>query len=280
MSELIRRTSGLVDRAGALVSRFNRPIRDALILVGVGRAVVYFGVQGIHPWTFVGIDARAYWRVDLAHPYTGSGVGEVSTYLYSPPFAQITAPLSLLPFEAFYVVWLAAMLAALAWLVRPWPQALLILSLPISYELFVGNVHYFIAVAVALGLRRPWPWALPVLTKITPAVGLLWHVVRREWRPLGFATAVLAGICGMSAILAPAAWLDWFALLLTSPGRSELLMPRLVAAALLVAFGAATGRRWLVPVAVFIALPVVWVNSWVILLATIRLRERTSPASP
>ena len=47
----------------------------------------------------------------------------------------------------------------------------------------------------------------------------------------------------------------------------------IAAACLLVVFGARTGRRWLVPVAVWLSLPVVWVNSWVILLATIRLRE-------
>jgi hypothetical protein len=51
------------------------------------------------------------------------------------------------------------------------------------------------------------------------------------------------------------------------------MVARVVIACLLVVFGARTGRRWLVPVAVWLSLPVVWVNSWVILPATIRLRE-------
>ena len=65
-----------------------------------------------------------------------------------------------------------------------------------------------------------------------------------------------------------------------SPGRSQLLVLRLALAVGLVAFGARTDRRWLVPVAVWISLPVIWINSWVILLAVIRLRERQAPAPP
>ena len=55
-------------------------------------------------------------------------------------------------------------------------------------------------------------------------------------------------------------------------------MPRVIAAVLMVAFGALTGRRWLVAVAVWISLPVIYINSWVVLLAIIRLRERTAAA--
>ena len=38
-----------------------RPLRDALILVGLGQALVYFVIRGIHPWEFAGPDARVYW---------------------------------------------------------------------------------------------------------------------------------------------------------------------------------------------------------------------------
>ena len=73
----------------------------------------------------------------------------------------------------------------LYWLVRPWPWALLILLLPWTYELFVGQVHLFIAAAIVLGFRWPALWAFNILTKVTPGVGLLWFLVRREWRSLG-----------------------------------------------------------------------------------------------
>ena len=257
----------------ALVHRNRRALRDALILIGLIRAAVYYVVQGIHPWTFVGIDARAYWRVDLAHPYASSGVGEYSTYLYSPAFAQFLSPLYVLPFEAFFVLWTVASVAVLYWLVRPWPWALLILLLPWTYELFVGQVHLFIAAAIVLGFRYPSLWAFNILTKVTPGVGLLWFLVRREWRPLAIALGTTAAIVAVSFALAPTAWFDWYAFLRGSTGSGELLYPRLAAAAAIVVAGALTGRRWAIPVAVWLALPVVWIESWVILLAIIRLRE-------
>ena len=256
-----------------LLHRNRRALRDALILIGLLRAGVYFLVQGIHPWTFAGIDARAYWGVDLAHPYASSAVGEHSTYLYSPAFAHFLSPLYILPFEAFFVLWTAASIAVLYWLVRPWPWALLILLLPWTYELFVGQVHLFIAAAIVLGFRWPSLWAFNILTKVTPGVGLLWFLVRREWRPLGIALGTTVAITALSFVLAPTAWLDWLAFLRGSTGSGELLYPRIAAAAVIVTAGALTGRRWTIPVAVWLALPVVWIESWVILLAIIRLRE-------
>ena len=233
MARLVDRISGLMDRAGALLRRYARPVRDALILVGLARAAYYFFVQDIRPWTFIGLDARAYWGVDLPHPYVSSGLGEVSTYLYSPAFAQLMAPLSNLPFEVFLVGWMILLAAVCVWLVWPWPWAALILFLPVTYELFVGNVHFLIAAAIVLGFRAPAAWAFPVLTKITPAMGLLWFPVRREWRGLLIALGTIAGIVLVSFILAPSAWADWVQFLLSSPGRSELLLPRI-----------AVGVRW------------------------------------
>ena len=266
-------------RAADVLLRNRRALRDALILIGLARAFAYYVIQGIHPWTFVGIDARAYWRVDLAHPYADSGVGEYSTYLYSPAFAQALSPTYVLPFEGFMLIWTVASLIVLWWLVRPWPWALLILFLPWTYELFVGQVHLFIAAVIVLGFRWPAMWAFNVLTKVTPGVGLLWFLIRREWRRLGLAVGVTAAIVTASFLLSPTAWLDWYVFLTGSTGSGELLYPRLVLSVAIVALGAWTGRAWTVPIAVWIALPVVWIESWVILLAVIRLREPL-PSAP
>jgi hypothetical protein len=263
---------------GARATRFGRPVRDALVIVGIGRALWYFVVQGIRPWEFAGVDARAYWQVDLAHPYVGSGVGDISTYLYSPAFAQALAPFGALPFPVFFALWTALSLVIVVWLVRPWPWATPILCLPIIYELCVGNVHFLIAAAIVLGFRAPSTWAFPILTKVTPGVGVVWFVVRREWRALAIAAGATGAITAVSFALAPSAWSAWVDFLLASPGRSQLLVLRVAAAAALVAFGALSGRRWLIPVAVWISLPIVWVNSWVILLAVIRLRQRQAAA--
>jgi hypothetical protein len=260
-------------RAFDLAFQNRRAIRDALIIVGLLRAFAYFVVQGIHPWTFVGIDARAYWGVDLAHPYAASAVGEYSTYLYSPAFAVALSPSYVLPFEAFFVLWTIASVLVLIWLVRPWPWALLILFLPWTYELFVGQVHLFIAAVIVLGFRYPWLWAFNILTKVTPGVGLLWFLVRGEWRSLAIALVSAAIVAFISFLLVPTAWFDWIAFLRGSTGSGELLYLRLMAAAAIVVAGAFTGRAWAVPIAVWLALPVVWIESWVILLAIIRLRE-------
>ena len=280
MTGILRAIDRAFDRAGLALARFARPVRDGLILVGLGRAAYYFFVQGIQPWTFIGVDARAYWQVDLAHPYVGSGVGDVSTYLYSPAFAQLMAPFSLLPFPAFDALWTALLVVVCAWLIRPWPWAGLMLTLPITYELLVGNVHFLIAAAIVLGFRAPATWSFPILTKVTPGLGVLWFAVRREWRAVAPALGGTAAVVAVSFALAPSAWSDWFAFLLASSGRSDLLVPRTVIAAGLLVFGAATGRRWLVPVAVWMALPNVILNSWVILLAAIRLRGRDVPDGP
>jgi hypothetical protein len=189
------------------------------------------------------------------------------------------APFSALPFNVFFALWTALLVATCAWLARPWPWALGILALPVIYELCVGNIHFLIAAAIVLGYRVSATWAFPILTKITPGVGVGWFLVRREWRDLALALGVTGAIVAVSYALNPTAWADWIDLLLSSPGRSQLLPLRVAAAAVLVAFGAWTGRRWLVPVAVWIALPIIWINSWVILLAIIRLRDDVAPVA-
>ena len=269
-------------RTFELMRRNPRPIRDALVIVGLARAFWYYAVQGIDPIHGLGVDARAYWQVDLAHPYAQSGVGVLSTYLYSPAFAQVLAPFSALPFALFFALWTAMLVAILIWLVRPWPWALLIFALPISMELLVGQVHLLIAASLVVAFTSPRAAApvahvVGVFTKITPGVALLWYPLRREWRAFTVACVAIATVFAVSFALSPSAWVDWFTFLTSSTGRGEALWLRIAAAVALVAIGAFTDRRWLVPVAVWIALPVVWIESWVILLAVIRLHPATAP---
>ncbi len=266
--------AAIAQRAGRLLSRNRRAIRDALILVGLGRALWYFLVQDIQPWTFLGVDAQAYWGLDIAHLYDHSGVGDLSTYLYSPAFAQLMAPAGVLPFGVFFGLWTAMNLAICAWLLRPWPWALPMLALPITYELCVGNIHFVLAAVIVASFEVPVAWAFPLLTKITPGIGSLWFAARGEWRAFAATLGGTAVIVAVSYALAPGAWADWITLLTGSTGRTELLLPRVLIAAAVVIAGARSGRRWTVPVAAWLAMPVIWVNSWVILLATIRLARQ------
>jgi hypothetical protein len=265
-------------RLWTILERNRRAIRDALVVAGVARAAWYYLVQGIHPWEWWGIDARAYWRVDLAHPYASSPFGGLSAYLYPPPLAQVLAPLSALPFPVFFALWTALLVSILAWLVRPWPWALAIFSLPISYELFVGNIHLLIAAVVALGLTAPALWAFPLLTKVTPGVGIVWFLVRREWRALVLALGSTALLMILSVLASPTAWSEWFAFIIANRDAGEAVPLRVAVAVVLVAVGGLTDRRWLVPVGVWIAFPAVYVETWVVLLAIVRIRSDASPS--
>ena len=118
-----------------------------------------------------------------------------------------------------------------------------------------------------------------LLTKVTPGVGLLWFVVRREWRNLAIALGTTAAIVAVSYVIAPGQWADWFALLRSDGGQeSGRLLLRLVAAAALVTWGALTDRAWTVPIAAMLALPVIWMDSFAMLIAAVALKVRP-PAS-
>lgn len=145
------------------------------------------------------------------------------------------------------------------------------LSLPIAYELCMGNIHFLLAAMCVVGVQGGAAWAFGVLTKVTPGVGSLWLLGRRRWRPFASAIAVTLAVAGASFLLSPSAWHDWVALLLGSTGSSQLLAVRIAAAVAIVLAGARMGRPWTVAVAVWLSLPIIWVNAWVILLACIRL---------
>ena len=119
-----------------------------------------------------------------------------------------------------------------------------------------------------------------LLTKVTPGIGLLWFVVRREWRELGIALGATVLIVATSAIFMPRAWLDWFNLLIGLAGRDGTwaavpipFLVRMPAAIAVVVWGARTNRRWTVPVAGMLALPALWYGGLTMLLAVIALRD-------
>ncbi len=91
-----------------------------------------------------------------------------------------------------------------------------------------------------------------------------------------------AAIVAVSFLLTPSAWFDWYTFLTSSTERGEALFLRVGVGIVLMVLAALSGRRWLVPVAIWIALPVVWIESWVILLAIIRLGRMPAeaPAAP
>ena len=229
------------------------------------------------------LDAHAYWATDLGHLYQGAVVGGRDAYLYSPAFAQLIWPLTQLPFPAFAAVWVLAEGAGLLWLLRPlpwsWQVPFLLLASP---ELVSGNIHVFLAVAIVVGFRYPAAWAVVLLTKVTPGIGLLWFAVRREWRSLAIAVAATVAIAAVSFVVAPTLWPDWFGVLQNNTGTggvSELAIPiwvRLPPAIVIVVWGALTGRRWTVPVAATLAVPAFYLHTLTMLYAIFRLQAARS----
>lgn len=235
----------------------------------------------------VGFDAYAYWLVNPAHPYQVP-LGDLGSFTYSPAFAQLVSPAHLISFDVFFAMWDTFLFLNLVWLTKRMSLAWLVF-LPVSLELFHGNVHLLLATVCVLGFDYPALWSIGILTKLTPGVSLLWFVVRREWRSLAWALGVTAAVSAVSFAIDPGAWWDWVKFLTTSNATgagsndwySYLFPPlwaRIAAAALLVVWGARTDRRWVVPVATAIAMPVIWVTTPAILMAIPRLRGRFPPA--
>lgn len=211
-----------------------------------------------------GYDAYAYWIVDLHDPYA-QPLGSLGFFAYSPVMAIALQPLTLLPWPVFVAVWWGLLLGALVYLGRR--SVLVLLAFPpVAIELYHGNVHLLLAAATVLGFRYPWAWSAVLLTKVTPGLGLLWFAVRREWRQFFLALAATSLVVAVSAVAFPDLWRGWLALLLANVG-TETAFPalpiplwlRLPVAAMLVTWGALTDRRWTVPAAATLALPVLWI---------------------
>lgn len=256
------------------------PVRRAVVAAAIAAVLVvwlFLNLRGIYFR-----DALAYWRPDLDDLYGGRTVGVASTYLYSPAFAQLISPLGLLPWAAFAALWSALNLAALVWMAGPILAALLLLIpwSPVVDEVSTGNIHLLLGAAVVIGFRWPAAWAFPILTKATPGVGVLWFLGRRGWRDLAFAAGTAAGVALISFVLAPQAWFDWVDTLSRSSGVPVPvdiavipgpLWARTAVAAVVAVAGGIAGWRWLVPVAVTIALPVPWSSGLAVLVALIPL---------
>lgn len=208
-----------------------------------------------------GLDGQTYYFATLEDPYYGVRPGGVH-YAYSPAFLLAVQPLKLLGWQAFHFLLVAGGMAALAYLIGPWlALAAVILQAPIiSVDLYWANLYLVTAALLVLAVRHPALWAWPLLTKITPGVGVLYHLGKRDWRGLAIAAGVTAGIAAVSAVFLPNAWADWpkFLLVDSEPGQQGLFIPlsvRLLAAAGLAWYAGHADKAWLIGVAAFLAAP-------------------------
>lgn len=257
-----------------------RLFKIGLSIIGVAFAVTLYS-QAWPP----GFDAYCYWSVDPVHPYTHAWTAP-GAFSYSPPLVLLFSLAKVIPFDLFLAIWMGLSVAVLMWLGRSWGLALLLFP-PVLAEVFAGNIHLLCAAAIVVGFEYPAAWSLLLVSKVTPGIGLLWFAVRHEWRSLGIALGATAAICAASFVLAPDLWPQWFGFLATTQGTQPPwpsavpipLVPRLVAAVVVVVWGARTNRRWTVPIAAMLALPALWLSGIAMLAAVPRLSSRTHNCS-
>ena len=228
-------------------------------------------------------DGAAYYFSDTPYEWRDrpAGAGE---YRFSPAFLWVIAPLRLLPWEAFAAVWFAAHIAVLLYLRLPW----MLIFPGVMEDALWGNINTFLALAVVLIVRRGAAplWATVFLTKVTPGVAVVWHAARREWRELAVAAGVTVLIVGIGLAVNPQLWFEWWESLITGPDTypttayTPPLAPRLAIGALVAVLAAVTNRAWLLPVAMLVAVPGFWPNSFALLLASVALYRSELVSAP
>ena len=192
------------------------------LIAGISLAIgIAYAVAHITP-----VDTDMYWRAGQSVHYYGTvwAADANSLYVYPPPLAQVIGLLTPIGWPAFVVGWTVFVFLGFWASTRSW--SLLVLGLTAGAAVLwgidsglarplllamIGNVQPLLAAAVVIGFRWPAAWAFIILTKIAPGIGLLWFVFRREWRNLGIALGATALIAGVSFVLAPAQWADFFA---------------------------------------------------------------------
>lgn len=287
MSVLANRISRLGVRTLELRSLETPPWVGLAVAVMAWILIVIFAEPWGRAWG-TGQDARCYYQATLADPYLRSSWNDPIAYVYSPAFLQLVSPLTALPWQAFMAVWTALLLLTVRYLTGPRLFAVGILFPFTAMEIAGGNISLLLAGAIVVGFRWPAAWALVLLTKITPGIGLIWFAVRREWRALGIALGATLAIATISALVMPTAWRQWLDVIVANAGKGGTwasvpipLWIRLPIAVAVVVWGARTDRRWTVPVAAMLALPALWYGGISMLLAVIPLIDRAPrPSAP
>ncbi len=260
--------------------RYRSPIRVGMSLVGL-IAVPYIIWANREIDTIFGFDAYTTWSIDFTNLY-GIQYLDLGAFRYTPAYAQIFQWVGALPWEVFLWIWDGILLLILFKWARGWTLALLALP-PVALELYHGNIHVFMAAAMVVGFRYPIAWVFPMISKVTPGLAVVWFLGRRDLGSFAIAVGSTGIICVISFLIAPQYWFDWVATMRDAVGfRPETPYPvdipfhiRAAAAVALALWGGATNRRWTVPVAGMLALPIIWWHGFAMLLGVIPLLRQT-----
>jgi glycosyl transferase family 87 len=245
--------------------RYRGPV---VVMLAVGLGLAAFCLLTGFPSADTDLYARA---AGSPAEYVGLwGTNDQSWFVYPPPLLYVFRALELLGHGLVVVLWVTICAVAMGagagwWAVASIPFGILGLALnifPLTVPLGVlifGNVQCLILAGVGLGLRWPVFWALPLLTKVGPGIGMLWFLLRGEWRKLAMAGGATAVIAGVTFVIDPDLWFRWATFTLANvygdapvpvAGAAPL---RFAAAFVLIGWGARTDRPWTVPIACGIA---------------------------
>ena len=235
---------------------------DRLAIVAMTMVGAIVGIAALLGYSPLPGDAQFYWLASPAHPYTGVG-----DYVYPPALAQLLEPVRWAGSEVFVVGWTALCFGSIGYVLGRWSAAAVALAFvaigipgpwsePVA-SAFMGNVTPIMVAAMVAGVRHPAWWAVPLLTKMTVGVGVLWFAFRGEWRSFALALGATAGVAAVLFVISPAAWTDFVAFALANSGATSNGPPivgpplaiRLPIAVALVWWGARTDRTWLLPIA-------------------------------
>ena len=170
-------------------------------------------------------DAYAYWLagrhvLDGVALYGATEVDALGAYKYPPLFAQLWAPLSIIPALAFSWLWRLACLLCVRWLAGSWRNVGLWLLVPFTItELSLANVTFPVAVMTVMALQgRAWlaPWAAALKWGPALAIPYLWLTSPAQRRSLLVGCLTLAAACAVSFVIDPAAWSMYFGSMLAS----------------------------------------------------------------
>ena len=157
---------------------------------------------------------------DLTVPSTGS----CGLYQYPPSSLAIVLPFTAVPPDVALSAWIAASIVSLlvGCLAMPIRFELRIITLimagtswPFLFGLRIGQVEALLFLLFALG----WRWldrpvglastiAIGALTKLQPALLVVWALLTGRWRAGVMAIAIVAIVVGVGVLLNPQLWID------------------------------------------------------------------------
>jgi Glycosyltransferase family 87 len=193
-----------------MMASFQRALRIAVPAIAIGMVVaiqrIYFN-RGLIPGdSFTYLAAGE--RLNAGHPLYALSAGDrpvgfeppffTVPLLSPPPIGVLFRPLAAIPNEiGVYLWWIATIVilaAVILWMLRERPilvgLAVLVLSIPIVYQIGVGNLNGLIVAGTVgawylLTRRRDVAagavFALMTAFKVTPGVFLWWLITQRRW---------------------------------------------------------------------------------------------------